>query len=126
MNEQNAKAATDAAKAEGGGVVIGVTCDHSDDKSTEALFERVLKEKGRIDVLVNNATNTGGSPNLKGGGRDLKFWEQDAAFYDSLMNVGCRSHFLCSVLASKDMIARKQGGVIVNISSFGAVTPYSG
>ena len=30
-------------------------CDHKDDSQTEALFDRILKAEGRLDVLVNNA-----------------------------------------------------------------------
>merc|ERR1711924_175003 len=52
------------------------------------------------------------------------FWEQDAENYDGWMDVGCRSHFLCSTYAARAMIEKKQG-LILNISSFGAVRRYN-
>jgi len=78
-----------------------------------------LNEQGRIDILVNNATV--GSFSTPGS----KFWEQDGDFYDAWMNVGCRSHYICTCHAVRDMVKRNQPGVIVNISSFGAVLPYN-
>ena len=39
-----------------GGRGIAVACDHADDAQVKALFERVERESGRLDILVNNAT----------------------------------------------------------------------
>lgn len=39
-----------------GGRGIAVVCDHADDAQVKALFERVERESGRLDILVNNAT----------------------------------------------------------------------
>src|SRR6185436_16108088 len=36
-----------------GGVGVAMRCDHTVDADVEALFERVKKEQGRLDVLVN-------------------------------------------------------------------------
>src|SRR6516165_3916232 len=38
-----------------GGQGVAVCCDHTADAEVEALFARVKKEQGRLDVLVNNA-----------------------------------------------------------------------
>ena len=38
-----------------GGHGIAIACDHHDDAQVKAVFERVEKEHGRLDVLVNNA-----------------------------------------------------------------------
>jgi hypothetical protein len=37
-----------------GGKGIAVVCDHSHDEEVAALFDRVLREQGKIDILVNN------------------------------------------------------------------------
>ena len=37
-----------------GGHGIAIACDHHDDAQVKAVFERVEKEHGRLDVLVNN------------------------------------------------------------------------
>src|SRR5262245_23594870 len=38
-----------------GGQGIAVRCDHRVDGEVEALFDRVEREQGRLDLLVNNA-----------------------------------------------------------------------
>jgi NAD(P)-dependent dehydrogenase (short-subunit alcohol dehydrogenase family) len=38
-----------------GGTGIAVRCDHTDDAQVEALFDRIRREQGRLDLLVNNA-----------------------------------------------------------------------
>jgi NAD(P)-dependent dehydrogenase (short-subunit alcohol dehydrogenase family) len=38
-----------------GGEGIAVQCDHGNDVDVQKLVQRVIREKGRIDVLVNNA-----------------------------------------------------------------------
>ena len=40
---------------ERGGKCIPVQCDHTNDEDVKYLFERVMDEQGRLDVLVNNA-----------------------------------------------------------------------
>ena len=34
---------------------VAVRCDHQVDSEVEAVFDRVHKDEGRLDVLVNNA-----------------------------------------------------------------------
>lgn len=38
-----------------GGKGIAVRVDHADDDQVKALFDRVEREQGRVDILVNNA-----------------------------------------------------------------------
>jgi NAD(P)-dependent dehydrogenase (short-subunit alcohol dehydrogenase family) len=42
-----------------GGVGIPARTDHSDERQVEALFERVSREHGRLDVLVNDISEGG-------------------------------------------------------------------
>ena len=95
-----------------GGRGIAVVCDHSDDDQTRALFGRVEKESGRLDILVNNAiaipdglTETG------------PFWEKPLGFV-KLLDVGLRSNYVASHLAAPLLI--RNGGLIFNSSSPGA------
>src|SRR5215208_7459095 len=37
-----------------GGKGIAIGCDHRDDAQVEKLFQRVIEENGRVDILVNN------------------------------------------------------------------------
>jgi dehydrogenase/reductase SDR family protein 1 len=50
-----ALAAEVAASGAGGGVLVPVAVDHTDDDSARGLVERVLRERGVVDLLVNNA-----------------------------------------------------------------------
>lgn len=38
-----------------GGVGLPVRCDHTADEDTSAVIERARSERGRLDILVNNA-----------------------------------------------------------------------
>ena len=97
-----------------GGRGVAIACDHRDDDAVEALFARVEREAGRLDVLVNNAfiipdELTSGKP----------FWEVPLSNWDDMVDVGTRSAYAASRLAAPRMI--EQGaGLIANISSSGA------
>jgi dehydrogenase/reductase SDR family protein 1 len=104
-----------------GGTGIAVPCDHAIDIQTQAVFDRVREEQGRLDLLVNNATNYStpyGPP------EDAPFWEQPLSEWDHMVQVGLRSHFVASACAAR-MLVPQRSGVIVNISSLGA-TRYTG
>jgi dehydrogenase/reductase SDR family protein 1 len=102
--------ATAAELTELGGHGIAVQCDHSDDASIIALFERVKSEQGRLDILVNNVFTAPQQRILQGGG----FWEYPIEIWDELIHVGCRSHYVSSHEAVPMMIEQKDG-LIVNI-----------
>jgi NAD(P)-dependent dehydrogenase (short-subunit alcohol dehydrogenase family) len=46
---------TARAVTEAGGKGVAVACDHSDDEQVAELYNRILADEGRIDLLVNNA-----------------------------------------------------------------------
>ncbi|XP_062578618.1 dehydrogenase/reductase SDR family member 1-like [Saccostrea cucullata] len=101
-----------------GGKCIPVQCDHSKDEDIAAFFERVKSEQnGRLDVLVNNAY---AAVNAISENMGKPFWEQPLSIWDTVNNVGLRNHYICTVLAAKMMVPRKQG-LIVNISSAGGL-----
>jgi dehydrogenase/reductase SDR family protein 1 len=96
-----------------GGRGVAVRCDHAVDADVAALFERVIAENGRIDILVNNAFA------IPDGELYVKFWECPIEFWDIMHTVGLRSHYVASVFAARRMVEQRSG-LIVNISSFGA------
>jgi NAD(P)-dependent dehydrogenase (short-subunit alcohol dehydrogenase family) len=95
-----------------GGKGIPVVCDHRDDAAVEALFERVGSERGRLDLLVNNAFIV--HPDLV---RRGNFWEKPLSMWD-MVDVGLRSHYVASVFAARIMVEQRSG-LIVNTSSPG-------
>ena len=106
--------ATAAEIAAEGGRAVAVACDHRDDAAVEALFARVDREQGRLDVLVNNAFLI--PPELTSG---KKFYEVPISNWDDMIDVGTRSAYVASVFAARRMVKRGSG-LIANISSSGA------
>lgn len=103
-----------------GGRAIAVPCDHRDDSDVEALFRRVSRDHGRLDLLVNNVW--GGYENLMVGDRfvdTFPFWEQPIARWDSMFAAGVRAHYVASVFAAKVM-SQQRSGLIVTISFWAA------
>lgn len=96
-----------------GGKGIAVRCDHADDAQVKALFEQVMAEQGRLDILVNNAAAVYDELNAPG-----NFWEKPLKLAD-MIDVGVRSSYVASWLAAPIM-ARQNHGLIVFTSASGA------
>src|SRR5262249_48806911 len=102
----------DEIRAEGG-EAVGLVCDHHDDAAVAAVFERIAKDEGRLDLLVNNATAELSSMIGK------RFWELPIGLFDDVIGVGRRSHYVARLHAARLMVPR-QRGLIVNVSSHGS------
>ncbi|MBQ8764153.1 MAG: SDR family oxidoreductase [Clostridia bacterium] len=89
--------------------------DASKPESYIAMMEDVIKDAGRIDVLINNF----GTSNP---GKDLDFSNTDIDVFLDTVNINLRSVFMASKEAVKYM-AKQGGGSIVNISSVGGLVP---
>jgi NAD(P)-dependent dehydrogenase (short-subunit alcohol dehydrogenase family) len=97
-----------------GGTGVAVACDHADDGQTKAVFDRVEREAGRLDILVNNAAKVSDVLTEPGG-----FWEKPLELVD-LLDVGLRSAYVCSYYAAPLMV-RQHHGLIVFTGSQGGV-----
>jgi NAD(P)-dependent dehydrogenase (short-subunit alcohol dehydrogenase family) len=80
----------------------------------QALFDRISRDCGRIDGLINNAA------------RFTRFdpLEVTEADWDFIHDINLKATFFCCQQAAKHMIAG-DGGKIVNISSLGAIKPWA-
>ncbi len=96
-----------------GGRGVAVACDHRDDATVQAAFERVASESGRLDILVNNAASIHDALIEPGA-----FWEKPLELAD-ILDVGLRSAYVASYFAAPLMV-RAQRGLIAFTSSFGA------
>ena len=92
-----------------GGSAIAVRTDVTESPQVDALVEACLERYGKLDIMIANA---GGGT----GGR-FEFWEYPDEVFDQVLATNLKSTFYCGRAASKHMVERKQGGVIINVSS---------
>lgn len=97
-----------------GGRGVPVVCDHRSLEDVEALVERVRREHGGVDVLVNNALaldNELLDP--------IPFWEKSLDQLQ-MIEVGLRSTLVMTHAAAPLLLARADSGpLVVNTSGFG-------
>jgi len=98
-----------------GGRGIAVRCDHTREDEVAALFARVEREHGRLDVLVNNAW--GGHEAFAMENFTAPFWSQPLDQWDAMIERGARSHLLAARCAAP-MFVRQRAGLIVGVSFY--------
>jgi NAD(P)-dependent dehydrogenase (short-subunit alcohol dehydrogenase family) len=104
---------TAAAVTAAGGKGVAVPVDHSQDDQVRGLFERIRRDEGRLDILVNNAFATHDAivdP--------APFWKKPLEIVD-VLDVGLRSGYVASYYAAPLMV-EGGSGLIVFTSSQGA------
>jgi NAD(P)-dependent dehydrogenase (short-subunit alcohol dehydrogenase family) len=101
-----------------GGEGIAVRVDHTVPEQVKALIERVASDKGRLDILVNNAN-----------GDDLLEWKE---FWKLSLENGFRSvergihTHVITAHAALPLMLKKKGGLIVGITDEGGGTFFYG
>jgi NAD(P)-dependent dehydrogenase (short-subunit alcohol dehydrogenase family) len=99
----------------GGGLGIPVRVDHTVDAEIEVLFERVRREYGRLDLLVNNAWGGYEDYAYHGGDAsvfDAVFWEQPIERWDKMWTAGVRATLATTKAALPLMFSRREGLII--------------
>ena len=99
-----------------GGPVLPVPCDINSGDGRAMLMERVMAEFGRVDFLFNNA---GVSPHYPSTELPLDEWQR-------VMGINARGPYFLARAAGRAMVAGGHGGVIVNVTSVGAVRAANG
>jgi NAD(P)-dependent dehydrogenase (short-subunit alcohol dehydrogenase family) len=99
-----------------GGKGIPVRVDHTVDTEIASLFERVRRDHGRLDLLVNNAW--GGYEDYAHHGGDASvfdsvFWEQPIERWDKMWTAGVRAT-LATTKAALPLMFSQQKGIIIN------------
>lgn len=90
---------------------LAVAAHNAKSEDSKMLIDRVVKDFGRIDILLNNAgTNPYFGPIM----------DQDETTFDITMNVNLKGIFILSQLAARVMKARG-GGCIINTASIGGL-----
>lgn len=98
----------DTAKSleEFGGALGVYAGDLTDDKTLDAIFERAIKEIGKIDILINNA----------GMAFNCDFEKTEREILDKIMNINFRSPYLLTQKALP-YLKKSNRASIINISS---------
>jgi 3-oxoacyl-[acyl-carrier protein] reductase len=98
-----------------GGQALAVEADISQQSSVAAMFERIEREFGPVDYLVNNA----------GINRDVLLTFMSEEQWDDVIDTNLRGTYLCSRLALPGMM-RRGSGAICNIVSPSGVRGQAG
>jgi len=104
----------------GGADALFVVCDVGDKAQVDALMDSALGAFGGLDCAIANAGIVHG----------CDFLDLEEADFDRVIRVNLKGVFLTGQAAARRMVARGQGGTIVNMSSVNAVmaipsiTPY--
>jgi NAD(P)-dependent dehydrogenase (short-subunit alcohol dehydrogenase family) len=109
---------TAAEVTERGGTGIAVRADLTDAADVTALFERVVADRGRLDLLANavwGAADGAGSLEEWQAAWGRPFWEQPAGQWRDMMSAGPYAYWLAAREAARIMAANG-GGLIVGVT----------
>ena len=101
-----------------GGKGIAVQVDHAQDEQVAALFAQVRAERGRLDLLVNNAfalPDTLIQP--------APFWEKPLSYWD-MVDVGVRSNYVAASHAARMMVPQGSGLIVATSGYTGIAYTY--
>lgn len=101
-NPEGAEAAASGIIAMGG-TALGIAADVTREEEIEAMLDAA----GSLDILVNNAGHAIRKPSV-----DLPLED-----WNKVVDINMTAVFLCARAAARRMIARGQGGAIVNVAS---------
>ena len=93
-----------------GGVGIAVPTDHLEREQVRALVERIDREQGRLDVLVNDIW--GGEQLFSW---DAKLWEHDLDKGMRILRLAIDTHIITSHFALP-LLLRHKGGLVVEMT----------
>ena len=88
-----------------GAVVVAADLGRTED--LELPVQRAIEACGRVDVVVNNAGMESSAPAV----------EEDTERFRQVLEVNLLAPFVLARTAARDMVARGEGGSIVNIAS---------
>ncbi len=89
-----------------GGSSYKLKFDVSEEESVNKAINQIIRDSGKIDILINNAGIT----------RDGLLMRMKASHWDEVLNTNLKGVFLCTKNVSKFMI-KQRSGKIINITS---------
>jgi len=95
--------------------VLSLELDIRDRAAVEQCFASIIERLGGIDVLVNNASVTGGTALAP-------FVDSSFELIDRVVDTNLKGTIYCSQAVARQMIHSKRAGSIIHVSSVGAYT----
>ena len=93
-----------------GGRGVPARTDHSDDAQVEALFERIEREAGRLDLVVGNAWGGYAGHDWRTFGAPL--WGQSLSRWQAMFESGLRSQLTTARFAAGRMVEQGSGLIV--------------
>lgn len=101
---------------EAGGEGIAVPADHLEPEQVRAVVERIDRDHGRLDILVNDIW--GGNHLLD---FDTRMWDVELNRGLRMIELGVKSHIITSSIALP-LLVRRPGGLVVEVTDGTAET----
>ena len=99
----------------------GYFLDITNEKKVKDTSKKILKKYGKIDVLINNATN---NPKMQKLNHSFRLENFKISDWNLDLSVGLTGSFLCSKYFGNIISKNLKGGSIINISSdLGLISP---
>ncbi len=95
-----------------GGACVAVPADVTDEASVAHLVSTTVERFGRVDVLLNNASQPG---------RDLFIWEQTVENWNACIAAVVTGPMICTREVINQSMLERRSGAIVNFSSTASV-----
>jgi NAD(P)-dependent dehydrogenase (short-subunit alcohol dehydrogenase family) len=90
--------------------IIPIPCDITKENQVSSTIEKIVKENGTIDILINNA----------GVGHFAPIHQLEENQWDEMINVNLKGAFLCAKYVVPHLLTKKSGHII-NISSVAGI-----
>lgn len=113
-NAQRGQAVVDEI-AQKGGKAIFLSADVTQEEAVQALFAEIDAKVGALDIAVNNAGVVGHGERID---------ELSTEEWNRVINTNLNGIFFCCREEARRMIARGQGGAIVNVGSVTGLTGF--
>ena len=113
-NAETLEAVYEDVKKVAKGKVAKYLADAGSENDINAMFDHMLKEFGKVNILVNNAVIGINKPVLL----------YDTEFYLEHIRINLNGVFLTCLRAAKEMVRGGQKGSVINFSSIGAQKPH--
>jgi len=104
-----------------GGRAEAIMCDHTDIASVKALVEYIVKQHGRLDILVNNAW--GGHDRLDESASGEEVWDEPPDQFKYMLLAGAYSDYVTSLTVLRYLMGPAKKGLIITTTWHTAEPP---